>query len=31
VRADEGETLLRGTPYYVLRETAALSWAFLKG
>lgn len=31
VRADEGATLLRGTPYYVLRETAALSWAFLKG
>ena len=31
VRADEGETLLRGTPYYVIRETAALAWAYLKG
>lgn len=31
VPADEGETLLRRTPYYVFRETAALMWAYMKG
>lgn len=31
VPADEGETLLLGTPYYVLRETAGLVWGYLRG
>lgn len=31
VPADEGSELLRKTPYYVLRETVALVWAYLKG
>lgn len=31
VPADEGSDLLRKTPYYVLRETVALVWAYLKG
>jgi uncharacterized SAM-binding protein YcdF (DUF218 family) len=31
VPADEGETLLLRTPYYVLRETAALMWVYMKG
>lgn len=31
VPADEGETLLLGTPYYVLRETAGLVWGYLLG
>ena len=31
VPADEGETLLRGTPFYVAREAAALAFYFLRG
>lgn len=31
VPADEGETLLKGTPYYVTREAAALAFYFLRG
>ena len=31
VPADEGETLLRKTPYYVLREAGALLFYYLKG
>jgi uncharacterized SAM-binding protein YcdF (DUF218 family) len=31
VPADEGETMLLGTPYYVLRETAGLIVAYLRG
>jgi uncharacterized SAM-binding protein YcdF (DUF218 family) len=31
VPADEGETMLVKTPYYVLRETAALMWVYMKG
>jgi vancomycin permeability regulator SanA len=31
VPADEGPTLLRGTPYYVLREAAALAYYFALG
>lgn len=31
VPADEGPTLLRGTPYYVLREAAALAFYFALG
>jgi vancomycin permeability regulator SanA len=31
VPADEGETLLAGTPFYVAREAAALAFYFLRG
>lgn len=31
VPADEGDDLLLKTPYYVLRETVALVWVYLKG
>ena len=31
VPADEGETRLRGTPYYVLRESLGLAFYYLRG
>lgn len=31
VPADEGETMLRRTPFYVLRETAALAYYYVRG
>ncbi|MCS6899399.1 MAG: YdcF family protein [Myxococcales bacterium] len=31
VPADEGDTLLAGTPFYVVREAAALAFYFLRG
>jgi uncharacterized SAM-binding protein YcdF (DUF218 family) len=31
VHADEGDTLLAGTPYYVLREAISLVFYYLRG